>query len=126
MNHFKCSMMSLAFGGNKETLLDEKDSSPLTFEKKQIAMWKDIVTWAHCGHLDNKTDQIRKYPILTDILEILTTKSRVSGQIHFGMITKVSLVVELQAVLYQHPNDIHKKDLEIPNEAYTYTQKKTD
>lgn len=28
MNHIAWSMMSLAFGGNKETLLNERDKSP--------------------------------------------------------------------------------------------------
>lgn len=56
MNHIKCSMMSLAFGGNKKTLLNEKDSSSLTFEKKCIVMCKRIVIWAYCGYLDDKVD----------------------------------------------------------------------
>lgn len=49
-------MMSLAFGGNKKTLLNEKDSSSLTFEKKCIVMCKRIVIWAYCGYLDDKVD----------------------------------------------------------------------
>lgn len=34
MNHIKCTMMSLAFGVIRETKLNEKDPSSLTFEKK--------------------------------------------------------------------------------------------
>lgn len=71
--------MPLAFGGNKDTLLHEKDSSPLTFEKECLVMWKGIVTWAQCGHLDDKVDQIRKYSILLEILKKQKSNFRTDG-----------------------------------------------
>lgn len=63
MNCITCSMMSLAFGGNKETLLNEKDKCT-DFWKEMLCrrellpghMWPP--TWQ--GALDNKVSSIAK------------------------------------------------------------------
>lgn len=47
MNHNKCTMMSLAFGVIRETKLNEKDPSSLTFEKKHACCGRILLP----GHI---------------------------------------------------------------------------